>query len=50
MTKNLKRARKGLEREGREAEAAKYDFAPMTYALPAEYNIFVEEFKRSRAP
>lgn len=46
LLKNLKRAKKQLEREDRLAEAAKYDFFPTTFVLPAEYNLFVEEFKR----
>ncbi len=28
------------------AEAAAYSFYPLTFALPSEYNMFVEEFKR----
>mmetsp|Transcript_2707 Transcript_2707/g.7060 ORF Transcript_2707/g.7060 Transcript_2707/m.7060 type:complete len:335 (-) Transcript_2707:339-1343(-) len=47
MVKNLKRARKQLEREDRHAEAAKWDFYPATHVLPMDYQIFVEEFKRS---
>lgn len=44
MVKNLKRARKMLEKEGR---ASDYDFFPQTYVLPLEYGIFVEEFRRN---
>ncbi|CAM6016416.1 unnamed protein product [Sphagnum balticum] len=47
LIKNLKRMKKTLEREGQLAEAAKYNFFPNTYALPAEYGLFVEEFKRT---
>ena len=47
LIKNLKRAKKQLEKEGNAAEAAKYDFSPQTYSLPAEYGLFVEEFKRT---
>ncbi|KAH8934680.1 hypothetical protein BDL97_18G097200 [Sphagnum fallax] len=47
LIKNLKRMKKTLEREGQIAEAAKYNFFPNTYALPAEYGLFVEEFKRT---
>ena len=47
LVKNLKRTKKALEREDRLEEAAQYDFFPQTYVLPAEYNIFVEEFKKS---
>ena len=46
LTKNVKRARKILEREGRTAEAAKYDFVPMSFVLPMEYGPFLEEFKK----
>lgn len=46
MVKNLKRYKKQLEREGRQAEAASYDFYPTTYNLPGDYSLFVEEFKR----
>ncbi len=44
LVKNLKRARKALEREGR---AHEYDFFPQTFVLPSEYNLFAEEFRRS---
>ena len=45
MIKNLKRAQRALQREGLEEEAAKYEFSPTTYVLPADYGLFVEEFK-----
>ncbi len=44
MVKNLKRAKKLLEKEGR---ASDYDFFPQTYVLPLEHGIFVEEFRRN---
>lgn len=44
MVKNMKRARKLLEKEG---HASDYDFFPPTYVLPLEYGIFVEEFRRN---
>ncbi|KAG0560721.1 hypothetical protein KC19_9G007800 [Ceratodon purpureus] len=47
LIKNLKRMKKNLEREGQVVEAGKYNFFPQTYALPAEYGLFVEEFKRT---
>ncbi len=31
----------------RHAEAAQYNFFPLTYVVPSEYRMFVEEFKRS---
>ena len=45
--KNLKRTKKALEKEGQHEEASRYDFFPQTYVLPADYNLFVEEFKRT---
>jgi tubulin polyglutamylase TTLL1 len=61
LVKNIKRYRKELEREGN-ALACKtevslangqnvslylyLDFIPVTYVLPSDYNIFVEEFRR----
>ncbi|CAM6122925.1 unnamed protein product [Calypogeia fissa] len=47
LIKNLKRMKKVLEKEEKAEEAAKYNFFPQTYALPAEYGLFVEEFKRT---
>lgn len=47
MVKNLKRFRRQIEREFGKGEAQKCDFFPMTYELPSEYHIFVEEFKRN---
>ncbi|OAE32762.1 hypothetical protein AXG93_3556s1120 [Marchantia polymorpha subsp. ruderalis] len=46
LIKNLKRMKKTLEKEDKLEEAANYNFFPQTYALPAEYGLFVEEFKR----
>ncbi|KAM4692025.1 putative tubulin polyglutamylase TTLL9 [Rhinophrynus dorsalis] len=47
MVKNLKRFRKLLEREAGRLEAAKCDFFPKTFELPAEYHLFVEEFRKN---
>ncbi|ELU03224.1 hypothetical protein CAPTEDRAFT_134404, partial [Capitella teleta] len=47
MVKNLKRYRKQLEREQGKSEASKCDFYPMTFELPTEYHMFVEEFKKN---
>ncbi|KAJ7556751.1 hypothetical protein O6H91_05G096800 [Diphasiastrum complanatum] len=47
LIKNLKRMKKALVKENRSLEAAKYDFFPATYTLPAEYGMFVEQFKRN---
>ncbi|KAF3826996.1 hypothetical protein GH733_002482 [Mirounga leonina] len=53
MVKNIKRYRKGLEKEGsppaEKDENGKYlylDFVPVTYMLPGDYNLFVEEFRK----
>ncbi|KAG8447261.1 hypothetical protein GDO86_014650, partial [Hymenochirus boettgeri] len=47
MVKNLKRLRKQLERESRAMETEKCNFFPKTFELPAEYHLFVEEFRRN---
>ena len=47
MVKNLKRMKRQLERTDTHAEAAKYNFFPATFVLPAEYGLFLEEFKRT---
>ena len=47
MVKNLKKHKKQLEREGKGSEAATFDFFPLTYNLPSDYSLFVEEFKRT---
>ena len=38
-----------LHREKRFDEAALYDFVPTQFTLPADYALFVEEFKRAQA-
>ena len=45
LVKNLKRTQRQLQREGKEDEARRFDFFPQTYVLPADYGLFVEEFK-----
>ncbi|EDO26332.1 predicted protein [Nematostella vectensis] len=54
MLKNIKRYRKELEKEGNllaeKDEAGRYlylDFIPVTFVLPADYNLFVEEFRKN---
>jgi len=54
MVKNIKRFRKDLEKEGHplaeKDENGKYvhlDHIPTTYILPADYNLFVEEFRKN---
>lgn len=53
MVKNIKRYRKELEKDGNVlAEKDEYgmykylDFIPVTYMMPADYNLFAEDFKR----
>lgn len=46
LIKNLKRKRRTLEKKGHYEEANEYEFFPVTYVLPREYAMFVEEFKR----
>ncbi|XP_026219795.1 probable tubulin polyglutamylase TTLL1 isoform X2 [Anabas testudineus] len=54
MIKNIKRYRKELEKEGsplaEKDDNGKYlylDFVPVTFMLPADYNLFVEEFRKN---
>lgn len=47
MVKNLKRLHKQIEREHGKTAATNCDFYPTSYELPAEYHIFVEEFKKN---
>ena len=54
MVKNIKRWRKEMEKEGNpiaeKDSSGNYvymDMVPMTYVLPGDYTIFVEEFKRN---
>jgi tubulin polyglutamylase TTLL1 len=44
MVKNLKRYQKSMRKEG--VEAASLDFVPVTYLLPQDYSLFVEEFRK----
>ncbi|OMJ67977.1 hypothetical protein SteCoe_34719 [Stentor coeruleus] len=48
MIKNMKRYKKNLEKEGKTDEAAEVDFFPLTYNMPGEYSLFVEEFKKNQ--
>ncbi|CAH0394240.1 unnamed protein product [Bemisia tabaci] len=54
MVKNIKRYRKDLEREGhptairsKQGRYTHLDIIPITYILPADYNMFVEEFRKN---
>jgi len=53
MVKNIKRFRREMEKEGNaladkddEGSFMYMDIVPMTYLLPGDYTIFVEEFRR----
>eukprot|EP00994_Dinema_validum_P007437 NODE_611_length_1504_cov_89.870103_g451_i0.p1 GENE.NODE_611_length_1504_cov_89.870103_g451_i0~~NODE_611_length_1504_cov_89.870103_g451_i0.p1 ORF type:complete len:419 (-),score=94.89 NODE_611_length_1504_cov_89.870103_g451_i0:159-1415(-) len=46
LIKNLKRMKRGLEKEGKAEAAAEYDFFPLSFTLPAEYGMFAEEYKK----
>lgn len=54
LVKNIKRYRRDLEREGsalaERGDSMKYlylDFIPVTFVLPADYNMFVEEYRKT---
>lgn len=46
LVKNMKRMKRQCEKEGRLAEAARYNICPITFVVPQEYSMFVEEFKK----
>ena len=47
MYKNLKLFKKELERDKRYEEAKSYDFFPLTFHMPSEFTMFVDEYKHS---
>jgi tubulin polyglutamylase TTLL9 len=47
LSRNLKKHKKLLEKEGKAADAKGYDFFPMTFHLPLEYGLFADEFKKA---
>nr|XP_057940999.1 probable tubulin polyglutamylase TTLL9 isoform X7 [Doryrhamphus excisus] len=47
LLKNLKRYKRTLERDASCTEGSKCNFFPCSFALPNEYHLFVEEFKRN---
>ena len=47
MYKNLKNYKKQLEKEGKIEEAKSYDFFPLTFHMPSEFTMFVEEYKQN---
>ena len=53
MVKNIKRFRKDMEKENSplaerddSGQFVYLDIVPLTFQLPADYNLFVDEFKR----
>mmetsp|Transcript_34178 Transcript_34178/g.97103 ORF Transcript_34178/g.97103 Transcript_34178/m.97103 type:complete len:492 (-) Transcript_34178:15-1490(-) len=46
LVKNMKRMRRQCEKDGKSEEASKYNVCPITFVVPQEYNMFVEEFKK----
>lgn len=46
LAKNMKRMKRQYEKDGNFELAANYSTCPTTFVVPAEYNMFVEEFKR----
>jgi len=46
LVKNMKRMKRQCEKDGKPEEASKYNVYPITFVVPPEYNMFVEEFKR----
>ena len=46
LNKNLKKFKRGLDKQNNKEESNEYDFLPSTFQLPSEYVIFHEEFKR----
>jgi len=46
LVKNLKRYKKQLQKENAK-DIEDWDFWPLTYVLPGDYSLFVEEFKRN---
>lgn len=48
MVKNIKRYKKEMEKESNStATSDDLDFVPMTFTLPADYSLFVEEYRRA---
>ena len=45
MVKNIKRYWKDIAKDGN--STLSLDFVPVTYLLPADYTLFVEEFRRN---
>lgn len=48
LNKNLKKFKRGLDKQNNREESDEYDFLPATFLLPSEYVIFYEEFKKTQ--
>ena len=46
LSKNLKKFKRALDKQGNSTESNEYDFLPPTFLMPSEYVIFYEEFKK----
>lgn len=42
LSKNLKKYKRGLDKQGNTQESNEYDFLPSTFLMPSEYVIFFE--------
>jgi hypothetical protein len=42
LSKNLKKFKRALDKQGNNIESNEYDFLPSTYLMPSEYVIFYE--------
>ena len=47
LARNLKRYKKELYKVGKVEESKKFNFLPVTYNLPHDYSLFVEEFNKN---
>lgn len=47
LAKNIKKMRKKLIKEDALENQEMFDFLPLTFNLPIDYSIFVEEFQKS---
>lgn len=47
LYRNLKRHKQSLKKHGDIEGSNKYDFLPITYPFPAQYAIFIEEYKKN---
>lgn len=46
LVKNMKKMQRFYQKEGKPDEAQKFNVCPITFVVPQEYNMFVEEFKK----